>query len=115
MSKRIKQGNVGPLWRVGVQSYDTNGLPIDGQYEDLSTNYTCKISVPSASTPIVARPVTRLSADNTRFLVQLAPVDTDLLAADTKHTVAIEVANDQLTPEFKIEVHVDLVVDEDLI
>lgn len=112
-SKRIKRGNTGPLWRVGVQSYDSEGLPISGQYEDLSSNYTCNISVPSA-TPPIARTVTALSADNTRFLVQLTPSETATLLG-TNHVVAIEVANGTTTPPFKVETHVQLLVDDDLI
>ena len=112
-SRRIKQGNTGPLWRVGVQSYDAEGVPIPGVYEDLSVNYACTVAVPTA-TPAISRPVTALSADNTRFLVQLTPAETETLT-EQKHTVAIEVVNNTTTPPFKVETHVDLLVDDDLI
>lgn len=111
--KTIKQGNTSPLWRVGVQSYDANGNPISGQYEDLSSNYTCTIAVPTA-VPALSRAVTALSADNTRFLAQLTPTETDSIPVGS-HTVAIEVANATTTPPFKVEAHVTLLVETDYI
>jgi len=111
--KRIKQGNTGPLWRVGVQSYDANGVAISGVFENLSVNYTCTLAVPTAAPPI-SRAVSALSADNTRFLAQLTPSETGTLA-EGQHTAAIEVANATTTPPYKVEVHVELLVEEQLI
>ena len=108
----VKRGNTSPLWRIGVPSYDANGQ-LTGGYEDLSVNYSCTVAVPSA-VPAISRAVTALSSDNERYLVQLTPDETDTLA-DGIHTVAIEVSNATTTPPFKVEIHLNLVVEEDLI
>ena len=109
-AETTKQGNTGPLWRVGVQAFDNEGLPIDGQFEDLSVaGWACTIAVPTAGTPI-SRPVIVLSADNTRFLAQLTPAETDDMN-DELHVVAIEVSNPNTTPPFNIETHVELIIE----
>lgn len=106
----IKQGNTGPLWRVGVNELDADGVPT-GSLIDLSVaGWTCRLGVATASAPI-DRAVTDLSSDNFRFLVQLTPAETDLLEPE-KHVVAIELSNATLTPPFNLEEHVDLVVEE---
>jgi hypothetical protein len=107
----IKQGDVGPIWRVGVDEIDGNGLPT-GNLVDLSAvGWACQVKVPSASTPI-DRAVTALSTDNFRFLVQLTPAETALLAPKEAHVVAIQLENATLTPPFEKETHITLDVEE---
>jgi hypothetical protein len=107
----IKQGDIGPIWRVGVNELDADGVPT-GNLIDLSVGaWTCQIAVPSASTPIL-RAVTDLSTDNFRFLAQLAPAETALLADGTTHLVAIQIDNAGLTPPFSKEKHVELEIEE---
>ena len=109
MSKRIKQGNVSPVWRVAVQTFDADGVAVTGSFEDLSANYTCTVAVTTAIPPI-ERVVTRLSTDNKRYLVQLTAVETDTMAVGS-HKVAIEIENATLTPPFRVEAHEELVID----
>ena len=109
---RIKQGNTGPLWRVGVKERDADGN-LTGNYVDL-TNYTCQVACLTASPPI-DRPETNMSSDDQRFLVQLTPAETATMEASKTHTVAVEIENTNLTPEFNIEVHLDLQVDPSII
>jgi hypothetical protein len=99
---------------VGVPSFDDNGEPIPDTLETLSPNYTCKIAVPTAGTPI-SRAVTAISSDGFRFLAQLTPTETKDLAAGEMHVVAIEVINTTTTPIFTVEKHIELVVEEELI
>ena len=99
--KTIVQGNTGTLYKVGVQ-----GNP------DLSAggpDYTCNISVPSAVPPI-ARAVTVLLENNTRFAVQLTPIETETLQHSRTHTLAVEVANATTTPPFKVETPIEFFV-----
>jgi hypothetical protein len=113
-AETTKRGNTGPLWRVGVQSFDDEGLPIEGQLEDLSlAGWACTIAVPTAESAI-SRAVTVLSADNTRFLAQLTPAETETMN-DELHVVAIEVTNPNTTPAFNIEHHVELIIENQLI
>jgi len=109
MSKRIKQGNVSPVWRVAVQTFDADGVAIVGSFEDLSANYTCTVAVTTAIPPL-ERVVTRLSTDNKRFLVQLTAAETDTMAIGN-HKVAIEVENTVVIPPFRVEAHEELVID----
>ena len=109
----IKQGDTGPIWRVGILELDADGVPT-GSLIDLSApGWNCTVAVPSASVPI-SRAVTDLSTDNFRFLVQLTPAETALLEAE-KHVVAIQLDNATLTPPFTKERHVDLVVEDEII
>lgn len=110
-SKRIKQGNLGPVWRVGVQTFDASGVAISGSFEDLSANYTCTVAVATAIPPI-ERTVTRLSSDNTRYLVQLTGAETATMSVGN-HTIAIEVENTTVVPPFRIEEHVELIIEEE--
>lgn len=109
----IKQGDIGPIWRVGILELDADGVPTGALVDLSAAGWTCTVAVPSASTPI-SRAVTDLSTDNFRFLVQLTPTETDLLDAE-KHIVAIELNNDTLTPPFTKEKHVELVVEDQMI
>jgi hypothetical protein len=110
----IKQGDISPIWRVGVNELDADGVPT-GNLIDLSgAGWACTVAVPSASTPI-SRNVTDLSTDNFRFLVQLTPAETALLAPGTAHLVAIQIENPNLAPAFSKEKHVELEVQEQVI
>jgi len=104
--KTIKQGNTGTLYKVGV-----SGDP------DLSVggpDYTCTLAVPSAVPPI-SRAVTTLVDLNTRFACQLTPAETATLEAGQHHIMAVEVVNTFLTPEFRVETHIEFNVGEQLI
>lgn len=107
----IKQGDIGPIWRIGVNELDADGVPT-GDLIDLSaTGWTCQVKVPSAGTPGIDRLVTERSSDNFRYLVQLEPDETALLEPGEASLVAIQLDNATLTPPFSKEVHVDLVVE----
>jgi len=109
----IKQGDIGPIWRIGILELDADGVAT-GALVDLSAGgWTCTVAVPTASTPI-SRAVTDLSTDNFRFLVQLTPAETALLEPE-KHVIAIQVDNATLTPPFTKEKHTELVVEDQII
>jgi len=112
-SKRIKQGNISPLWRVGVQEYTVDGVPITGQMVTLDMNYTCTVACTTA-VPALERAVTTKSSDDKRFLVQLTPTET-LTMGVGQHIIAIEVENTTLTPPFRVEDHVELVIEQEYI
>jgi hypothetical protein len=112
-SKRIKQGNISPLWRVGVQEYTVDGVPISGQLVTLDSNYTCTVACTTAVPPL-ERAVTTKSTDNTRFLVQLTPTET-LTMGIGQHIIAVEVENVTLTPPFRVEDHVELIIEKEYI
>ena len=99
--REIVQGNTGTLYKEGVK-----GCP---DLSEGAPDYTCKLSVPSAGTPI-ARSVTTLIDANTRFAVQLTRAETTDLAADTRHTMYIEIENLLLIPIFTIETSVEFFV-----
>lgn len=107
---RIKQGNTGPLWLVGIKERDANGVETGNLIDVSNVNWVCTVACNSAVPPI-SRVETNISADNTRFMVQLTPAETATLSAGSAHTIAIEVVNTTLSPAFEVESHVDLIVD----
>lgn len=109
----IRQGNTGPKYRIGVPSFDVDGLPVANTFEDLSVNYTCTISVPTAS-PAISRAVTARSSDDFRFLAQLTPAETLTMAVGT-HQVAIEVNDTTATPPFRVETHLRIKIEMQVI
>jgi len=81
------QGNTGPLWQIGVSDGAGGVLTLDA-------NYTCQLSVPTAS-PAISRGVTETASN--RFQVQLTPTETNNMEVGT-HFVTIEVENTTLSP-----------------
>ena len=103
--RQVTQGDTGTLYKVGV-----TGDPVLSD----APVYTCSLSVPSAVPPISRAVVTLLDAD-TRFAVQLTTAETALLAPNVRHTMAIEVLNASLVPEFKVETFVEFYVKKQVI
>ncbi len=110
---QVVKGNISPIWRVGVPSIDVDGQEVSGEYEDLSSNYTCTVAVPDA-TPAIERAVTLLSSDNKYYLVQLTPAEMATLPVGLV-TVAIEVKNTVVSPEYAVEAHVKMKIIDQLI
>lgn len=107
---RIKQGNTGPLWLVGVKERDADGQETGNLIDITGADWVCTVACTTAVPPL-SRVEPNETADNTRFMVQLTPTETLTLSAGGAHTIAIEVVNSTLSPPFKVESHVDLVVD----
>lgn len=104
--KTIRKGNTGTLYKVGVEG--------DPDLSVGSPDYTCTLAVPSAQPPI-SRAVTTLVDGNKRFACQLTPAETDTLEPGRTHIMAVEIVNTFLTPEFRVETHIEFRVEPDLI
>ncbi len=86
----------------------------DGGTSDLtSTTYTCRTTVmlELGGTLLVDKTITSFSTDNMYFEVVLEPADTALLPAGNYFWVTA-VENASISPLFRKEKHIDLVVTE---
>lgn len=83
----------------------------DGSLATLDANYTCVIKVAGTT---IERPVTDKNADDTRFIAALTPTETNGLDVG-QYVVAIEIENTSLTPALRIETHIILTVNEQVV
>lgn len=100
----IYKGDTGGPWNVGHRLDD-------GTLATLTVAYTCTIKVAGAA---IERAVTVKNVDSTRFIAALEPTETATLDVGT-HVVAIEVVNNSLTPPLRIETHIILTVEEQIV
>jgi hypothetical protein len=83
----------------------------DGTLATLTGSYTCKIKVAGAG---IERAVSDKNGENTRFIAALTPSETTTLDAG-QYVLAIEIENATLTPPLRLETHIILTVQEQII
>lgn len=93
----VYQGDTGPLWKVGFS--DNRSL----------SGYACKLAVAGTT---ISRLVTLTDAN--KFLVQLTPAETEQLPSGN-HTVGVQLSNPSTTPPFVKELHLELVVEAQVV
>jgi hypothetical protein len=106
-SKRIIQGDTGPIWHVAVPQLDSDGL-LTGVDTDLS-NFTCDVVVDTQT-----QAITLMNTASTAFLVQLSSATTYLLATGG-YNVGIEIRDDTITPPYVSEVHKQIQIHSQLV
>jgi len=96
MSNRsTPRGRTARPWAIGHRDADSDDLIT------LDSNYTCRISVPTADPPI-EREVTAKNSENTRFLAFLTPAETATME-ETDHLVYVCIENTTLTVPMSVE------------